>query len=389
MQKRGLSDIVTTVLIILLVLAAIVIVWRFIRPVLINAGENVNVDQFSTRYEITNTKQSFGNVARGIVSFTVVKKSGPENSLGYYIQLEDSTGKSASVKKTSSEAAIRNFESKPYTMDYYSLGLKDVTAISVKPIFSSGSRELVSDVDFQASIPDPISVKDNLKLYYKFDNDASVGENNKILYDWSGNGKSGTANDDIVHSPTLGKVGGAYTFDGVNDYINVDSGSITTATDPFTISVWFKLDGTLDSWSPTIFAEGYTYKTDGYDTYRVLQISTSGNDDLLFFKDASSSACNIGTTIEKTISRGSWYHVVFVKYGSSSRKLYINGNYLDECTMSIIEESPSPPVLSIGRFGAGGLETSGTHFKGQIDELMVFNRSLTSEEIKDLYESYE
>ncbi|HLC31622.1 MAG TPA: hypothetical protein VJK51_03060 [Candidatus Nanoarchaeia archaeon] len=40
-QKKGLSDVVTTVLIILLVLAAVVIIWNFIRPTIENSGEAV------------------------------------------------------------------------------------------------------------------------------------------------------------------------------------------------------------------------------------------------------------------------------------------------------------------------------------------------------------
>ena len=38
MNKRGLSDIVVTVLIILLVLAAVVIIWSFVRPAIIRSS---------------------------------------------------------------------------------------------------------------------------------------------------------------------------------------------------------------------------------------------------------------------------------------------------------------------------------------------------------------
>jgi|SRR3989344_1640 len=41
MNKKGLSDVVTTVLIILLAIAAIVIVWNFVSPTLENAGEQI------------------------------------------------------------------------------------------------------------------------------------------------------------------------------------------------------------------------------------------------------------------------------------------------------------------------------------------------------------
>lgn len=41
-QKRGLSDVITTALIILLAIAAVVIVWSFVRPTLQKAGEQID-----------------------------------------------------------------------------------------------------------------------------------------------------------------------------------------------------------------------------------------------------------------------------------------------------------------------------------------------------------
>lgn len=41
MKKRGLSDVVTTGLVILLAIAAVVIVWTFVKPTIIGVGEKV------------------------------------------------------------------------------------------------------------------------------------------------------------------------------------------------------------------------------------------------------------------------------------------------------------------------------------------------------------
>ena len=53
-NKRGLSDVVTTVLIILLAIAAVVIVWSFVAPTLRGAGEKLNISCIQTDLEITN-----------------------------------------------------------------------------------------------------------------------------------------------------------------------------------------------------------------------------------------------------------------------------------------------------------------------------------------------
>ena len=44
-QKRGLSDVVTSVLLILLVLASVAILWSFLRPAITRGGQSVNAAQ--------------------------------------------------------------------------------------------------------------------------------------------------------------------------------------------------------------------------------------------------------------------------------------------------------------------------------------------------------
>ena len=55
MQKRGLSNVVATVLIVLLALAAIAIVWGFISPTLKRAGTSINLAQACLESEVRPT----------------------------------------------------------------------------------------------------------------------------------------------------------------------------------------------------------------------------------------------------------------------------------------------------------------------------------------------
>lgn len=54
MQKRGLSQVVTTVLIILLVLVAVLIIWGFVRPTIESTGEQVTADCLLIDLEAVN-----------------------------------------------------------------------------------------------------------------------------------------------------------------------------------------------------------------------------------------------------------------------------------------------------------------------------------------------
>jgi len=63
--------------------------------------------------------------------------------------------------------------------------------------------------------------------------------------DSSGNNNNGT----LVNGPTwtTGKVGGALSFDGVDDYASLGTSGMPSGSQPFSISVWMKKDPALGS----------------------------------------------------------------------------------------------------------------------------------------------
>jgi len=92
---------------------------------------------------------------------------------------------------------------------------------------------------------------------------------------------------------------------------------------------------------------------------------------------------NVGSTVAEiesanTYNDGKWHHVVFVYRGSGDGSVYVDG--MDDTAIS----SPGTPTygadnLTIGsRNGAYG-------FYGIIDEVKIWNRSLTEEEVKAEY----
>ena len=56
MNRKGLSDVVTTVLIILLVLAAVVIIWSFVQPAIKRSASQVTGDCINLKIEPTSCK---------------------------------------------------------------------------------------------------------------------------------------------------------------------------------------------------------------------------------------------------------------------------------------------------------------------------------------------
>jgi hypothetical protein len=81
MEKRGLSQVVTTVLIILIVIAAISIIWTAVRPAIQSAGEQITADCFSINLEVVSCVDD--------TSVTVKRNTGKGDLQGLKFILED------------------------------------------------------------------------------------------------------------------------------------------------------------------------------------------------------------------------------------------------------------------------------------------------------------
>lgn len=80
-QKRGLSDVVTVSLIILLAIAAVVIVWTFLRPTLENTGKEIAGANCLTveakAISCAHTRTVPGDITSPVASTAVVVENGP------------------------------------------------------------------------------------------------------------------------------------------------------------------------------------------------------------------------------------------------------------------------------------------------------------------------
>ena len=92
--------------------------------------------------------------------------------------------------------------------------------------------------------------------------------------------------------------------------------------------------------------------------------------------DATTAAPLIGKT---TIDRWRWSHVVLVRDGSTVR-VYLNGNPEPEIAQSNVSESPA----GLKQFYFGGRSDNVDNWEGRLDEIAVFDRALSSDEIRKL-----
>jgi len=189
-----------------------------------------------------------------------------------------------------------------------------------------------------------------------------------VLKDSSGNG-----NDGMIYGATWveGKYGKALSFDGVDDYVYCGNDRIFDfGTNTFTIETWVKItDKTTSNW------EGIVGKWDTPNGYFLQYISSTG-------AWAFGWHGNTYLNPSKSIGDGNWHHVVAKRTGLTSAELYIDGEFIGSRADLPSISSDTPDPLSIGRLS---LEY-GRYFNGIIDEVRIYDRALSAEEIKAHYE---
>ena len=183
------------------------------------------------------------------------------------------------------------------------------------------------------------------------------------------NDESGYGNDGTVIGAELvsnGRFGQAYEFDGDDDKITISmDDSRKFNGQPFSGSAWVNMNTNDDevlielglNWAGNL---GYMWKS-----------GASGKQ-----KFYSGSSHTDSTT---TVSTNQWNHVAFMMNGTHVH-FYLNGVPDGVQTLAIKNDSAE----TIWNIGA---EDTAHDFNGTIDEVMIFNRSLSAEEITALYNS--
>jgi len=210
---------------------------------------------------------------------------------------------------------------------------------------------------------------DGLVAEWRFDEGSG-----SVLRDSSGNG-----NDGVIHGATWveGKYGGALRFDGVDDYVDCGNDASLDITGAITIEAWIKNNGPSgsDCYDWIVGKE----PTDGYQGYALfLQKTGALRIEILANKPTHGNL--IGTT---NLRSDTWHHVVGT-YDDSVMKVYVDGtkeksaNYYSGMTSNNY-------ALYIGR-RLFPYPTDYGAFNGIIDEVRIYNRALTADEIKSHYE---
>ena len=177
-------------------------------------------------------------------------------------------------------------------------------------------------------------------------------------------GNDGTLNNSPVW--TDGFAGGALQFDGVDDYVSVPQ-SIDLTTSGYTAGVWFKTDATgsrdLLALTNASGNHGVLLEQTSDGRLRYLHRPVFGN----------SGGTNVFST--ETYNDGAWHHAAIVKDATHMR-LYVDGQEVGSA--AVTADLAETTVLTIGRLSHS---ISARYFKGELDDVQIYDRGLTAEEV--------
>jgi hypothetical protein len=190
--------------------------------------------------------------------------------------------------------------------------------------------------------------------------------------DESGNGNNGTLNGPTLTADRFGNANKAYSFDGVNDYVNCGNGQILNQfSTNITVSAWVKSQPSAST-DKNIISK-YGCNPGGWS------LETAQNTLVANF-----TGCTQNVTNQTNLNSGQWTHVIGVKE-ATNWKIFVNGVLNNTSSGTFNYDLNSGFNLIIGVQNDNFNPT--TYWDGLIDDIGLWNRALTHQEITNLYNS--
>jgi hypothetical protein len=207
-------------------------------------------------------------------------------------------------------------------------------------------------------LPVPASPPDDAALVAHFTLDGDVTDN-------SGNNLNGTISGGPVYAE--GIAGGALQFDGSDDYVDCTNNvAFDVIDDTITVAAWIKVY-TFDKNYQTIVAKGDS-------SWRLSRNQTTDN--IHWRCNGPSPALRVNGQVN--VNDGRWHHVAGTYDGTTAR-LYVDG------IADGLVATSGPIARNTERVYIGeNPEAPGRQWSGLIDDVRVYSRALSEDEIRYL-----
>ena len=199
------------------------------------------------------------------------------------------------------------------------------------------------------------------------------------IYDRSGQNNHGYFNGGATSSAkVIGKLGQALNFDGSNDDVRVP---FSSTLEPAVVSFggWVNVRTSTANTDDRII--GSVGGATGYGVVLNDDFHGCASTGISVFVAASGDFCLSYTSF----ALNTWYHVMATYDGVDTMRMYVNGAQvaIDTNVGGAISYGSDPFCFGDEPTGA---TCSGNPFAGALDDVRVYNRALTSTEVKQLYQ---
>ncbi len=242
----------------------------------------------------------------------------------------------------------------------------------INPPSISYSSSTTSEGDHLAdSINVGVDLSDESQMYSFINfNNSLVGfwkmnESSGNILDYSGYGNDGTPSGGVTYGVD-GKSGDALSFDGNDDVIEIQHSAPISINIPYSISAWIK---------PSDVSGMGIITSKDEAVWEMMMAVSNGGLYVGFENCADDNFLGLGGTIIVD----NWQHVAYVYNGS---RVF---GYIDGVEVVNVDGSGTPCVSGYS-LGIGDSQHGISYpFSGAIDEVIIFNRVLSSDEVSALY----
>ena len=254
------------------------------------------------------------------------------------------------------------------------------TVINIETVQDTNHITVYDTVTTNVTVYDTVTTQINssipisgLVAHYPFNGNAN---------DESTNSNDGTVNGATLTEDRFGNANSAYSFDGVDDYIRIphDSSLDFSQGGVMSVSFWVYMDSLPEDskeYQLLMKVTGGGNTTEGY------QASIFSNGTYVLRGKNGSGSNWVGNTNTSDLGVNDEYHVVSIIDGQKSKN-YINGIFISETTTTNSSIGSNTEDLIFGWNNWLSNATS-VAFKGKLDDIRIYNKAITQEEVSSLY----
>lgn len=212
-------------------------------------------------------------------------------------------------------------------------------------------------------------LSDGLVAYYPFTGNAN---------DESGGGHHLNVNEAVLAADRFTRANQAYYFDGTNDFMVVSNRLVSA--NPFTWSVWVKYLGNTNFNNNYILHQGSSYNGTLNGQYSpVLGLDDDSKPPRLRFSSYSGEDNFFESPWLVTNFSNNWHQIVITSASDGNRGMFIDGVQVSAATNHVFGQ------LNPNFFVGANQTLIRGYFHGYIDDIRVYNRELSADEVAQLY----